>query len=181
MTTKKQASVTPLALLTLAGLLVVLCVLAIPMRRGATLWEAIAVLPQAVLWPVPVAFALPPLFSLAARVRPRLRRRPSPDRQALPVGSLAALADLLRRATDGRWARSRVASRLTRLAIHTACLRFGASEEEAWALFRREADERAPEVSRFLRREGLLGLSGEAFAALVDQTLTYLEQYEQET
>lgn len=177
---KKRASLGFVAFAVLAGLLIVLCALAVPMRRGASLWEAIAVLPQAVLWPIPILLALPALFSLAFRVRPQRAHRPDPDRDVLSGGSLATLAELLRRATDGRWARFRVASRLTRLAIHVACLRHGVSEEEAWARFQRETAEGDPEVARFLRREGLFNLTGEAFAALVDRTLTYLERYEQE-
>jgi hypothetical protein len=177
---RKTASLGPIALTMIAGLVVVLCALAVPMHRGASLWEAIAVLPQAVLWPVPIALALPVLVALATRVRPRRKHRRDPDRDILSSGSLGAFADLLRRAAEGRWARSRVVARLARLAIHTASLRHAASEEEAWALFQKETTARDPEVARFLRREGLFNLSGEAFAALVDRTLTYLEKYEQE-
>lgn len=177
---KKTTSLGPVAVTLSAGLLVVVAALAVPMRRGASLWEAIAVLPQAVLWVVPLVFAVPPLLALVARVRPRLHHRPDPDRDALPTGSLASLAELLRRAIDGRWARSRVAARLTRVAVHVACVRYSADEDEAWEMFRAEAARRAPEVERFLRRDGLFNLSGDAFADLVDRTLTYLETFEQE-
>ncbi len=177
---KKKSSPGPVALMVLTGLIVILCALAVPMRRGATLWEAIAVLPQAVLWPIPIALALPALVSLGLRVRPRRVHRPDPDRDPLSDGSLAAFADLLRRATDGRWARSRASSRLAHLAMHVASVRHGTSEDVAWALFQRETAEREPDVARFFRREGLFSLSGEEFADLVERTLTYLEHYEQE-
>jgi len=178
--TRRNTSLGPVSLAMLAGLLVVLCALAVPMRHGASLWEAIAVLPQAVLWPVPVALALPLVFALALRVRPRWRQRVDPDRDVLSNGSLAALADLLRRSADGRWARSRAVARLVHLSTHVACLRYATAEEEAWAAFQRETTRREPEIARFLRREGLFSMSGETFASLVDRTLTYLEQYEQE-
>ncbi len=154
--------------------------LTVPMRHGATFWEAIAVLPQAVLWVVPTVFATPVLLALAFRVRPHWHRLRDPEPPALPSGSLAPIVDALRAVEGSRLARSRVHARLARLAADVAVCQYGGTEESAWETSKRRLRERNPKVAKFLAREGTLHLSGDEFVHLVEETLAELERQQQE-
>jgi hypothetical protein len=161
-------------------LLLLLAALSVPMRRGASLWEAIAVLPQAVLWIIPIVTATPILLALALRVRPHWHslRDPTPD--AVPTGSVAPLADALRRAGESRLSRSHVVARLVRLSTNLTASQNESNEEDAWEHAQRKLETTAPHVAAFLRREGMAHLSGSELCDLVDQTLSILERQQEE-
>lgn len=177
---KSSSPLGTLAALVLLPLLLLLSALSVPMRRGASLWEAIAVLPQAVLWIIPVVAATPILVALALRVRPHWHslRDPSPD--AVPTGSLAPLADALRRAGESRLSRSHVVARLVRLSTSLAASRREGNEEDAWEQAQRRLETTAPHLAAFLRHEGSAHPSGSEFRDLVDQTLNALERQQEE-
>jgi hypothetical protein len=167
-------------MMVLVLLLLLLAALSVPMRRGASLWEAIAVLPQAVLWIIPIVIATPILLALALRVRPHWHslRDPTPD--TVPTGSVAPLADALRRAGESRLSRSHVVARLVRLSTNLTASQNEGNEEDAWEHARRRLETTAPHVAAFLRREGIAHLSRSEFCDLVDQTLSTLERQQKE-
>jgi hypothetical protein len=177
---KSSSTLGTVALLVLTLLLVFLAALSVPMRRGASLWEAIAVLPQSVVWTLPIVIATPILAALALRVRPHWHslRDPSPD--AVPTGSLAPLADALRRTGESRLARSHVVARLVRLSTNLTASQSKGNEESAWEHTQRRLETTAPHVAAFLRREGIAHLSRSEFRDLVDQTLSVLERQQEE-
>ena len=177
---KSSSSLGAVAALVLILLLLLLAALSVPMRRGASLWEAIAVLPQAVLWIIPIVVATPVLVALALRVRPHWHSLRNPNPDALPTGSLAPLADTLRRAGESRLCRSHVVARLVRLATHLAASRREGNEDDAWERAQRRLETTAPHVAAFLRHEGTAHLSGAEFRDLVDQTLGALERQQEE-
>jgi hypothetical protein len=167
--------------LVLVLVLLMLAALSVPMRRGASLWQAIAVLPQPVLWAVPIVVAAPVLAALALRVRPHWHSVRDKSRDTVPTGSLRTLADAIRRASDSRFARSHVVARLVRLSTSLAAAHGAVSEEEAWQLAQRRLEETAPHVAAFLRREeSAAHLSRAEFRQLVEDTLTHLERQQEE-
>lgn len=168
-----------IVLLAVAVLIVLLglaTAVAVPMRRGASLREAIAVFPQRVLWGVPIALLLPGIVALAHPLRPRSVRAPSPDVQRGESGGLAAVAETLRRATGGRISRARVIARLVRLATAMAVARHGVDDASAWQIVLDEMQQIAPSSARFLQGDGLDGWTAEQFTAGVRQILSTLEQ-----
>jgi hypothetical protein len=168
-----------LAFSLLGLLLLVGYALSIPMRNGARLWEAIAVIPQAVLWYVPVLFALPILITLAWRLRPEWTPRSTPQLD-VPSGSLAFFADVLRRSRTSQLARARVVGQLVRLAVRIVAQRQMIREEEAWSLIRSHCETRDPDVGRFLDGADLAGMSADRFRSLVLRTIELLERESEE-
>ncbi len=177
--TKKPSVLAP-AVGVLVLLFVVFAALTVPMRHGASLWEAIAVLPQAVLWVVPPVLATPVLMALALRIRPHWHSLRDPEPTVVPTGSLAPIAEALRAVGESRLARSRVLSRLIRLASDLAMCQHGGTEESAWEAAQRRLRTSNPRVARFLDREGILHLSGPEFTDLVRETLAELERQQEE-
>ena len=161
-------------------LMLFLVALSVPMRRGATLWQAIAVLPQPVLWIVPILVAAPVLLTLAFGIRPHWHSVLDKDRDVVPAGSLGPLADALRRASGSRFSRSQVVGRLVRLSTNLAASTDGGTEQEAWERAQRRLDIVAPHVAAFLRHEDTLHLSGSEFRDLVDETVGHLERQQEE-
>lgn len=162
--------------------LLMLAALSVPMQRGASLWQAIAVLPQAVLWAIPLVVAAPVLFALALRIRPHWHSVRDRARDDVPTGSLGPLADALRRAGESRFSRSQVIARLIRLSTNLAASRADGAETEdvAWEHARRKLEEAVPRVAAFLRHEQVPLLSRAEFRDLVDETLRYLERQQEE-
>ncbi|MCX6091628.1 MAG: hypothetical protein NTX23_01990 [Candidatus Bipolaricaulota bacterium] len=177
--TKKPSFLAP-AVAALVLLFLVFATLAVPMRHGASLWEAIAVLPQAVLWVVPPILATPILMALAFRIRPHWHRLRDPEPTVVPTGSLAPIAEALRAVDGSRLARSRVLARLTRLASDLAMSQHGGTGESAWEAAQHRLRQRNPRVARFLDREGLSHLTGPEFTDLVRATLAELERQQEE-
>ncbi len=167
--------------LELAGLLALaLLALSIPMRHGARFWEAVAVLPQIVLWFVPILFALPVLLFFANRLRPEWAPRATPRVEDASAGSLAHLVNAIRRSRSSHLARSRVASQLVRLAVRIDAERFEMHEEEAWTLVRERCRKLEPDLAGFLEQEDLGALSGAAFQSYVRRTVAFLERESEE-
>ncbi len=177
--TRRPASLAP-AVGVLALLFLLFALLAAPMRHGASLWEAIAVLPQAVLWVIPPALAMPILLALAFRIRPHWNRLRDPELTVVPTGSLAPLAESLRRAGESRLARSRVVSRLVRISTDIAVCQYGGAEEWASDVARERLRVMDPRVAEFLERHETLDLSGPEFRNLVEDSLAELERQQQE-
>jgi hypothetical protein len=177
--TKRPASLAP-AVGVLALLFVLFALLAAPMRHGASLWEAIAVLPQAVLWVIPPILATPILLALAFRIRPHWHRRRDPELTVVPTGSLAPLADSLRRVGESRLARSRVVARLVRMSTDIAVSQYGGAEEWASEVARQRLRAIDPRVAEFLERQETLELSGAEFTSLVEDSLAEFERQQQE-
>ncbi len=177
--TKRPAGLVP-AVAVLGLLFLLFALLAAPMHHGASLWEAISVLPQAVLWVIPPALATPILFALASRLRPHWHRLRDPVPTVVPTGSLAPLAESLRRAGDSRLARSRVVSRLVRISTDIAVCQYGGAEEWASEVARQRLRAVDPRVAEFLERQETLELSGAQFADLVEDSLAELERQQQE-
>jgi hypothetical protein len=169
------------ALLLLGLLLLVAYALSIPMRNGARLWEAVAVIPQIVLWYVPLLFAIPVLVWLAWQLRPDWTARSSPrlEEDSVP-GTLAFFADVLRRAPLSPLARSRVVGQLVRLAVRIVAQRRMIHEEEAWRVVRHHCEERDPEVGRFLDGVGLAQMPANRFRALMIRTIELLDRESEE-
>jgi hypothetical protein len=178
--TKKPSSLGSAGVTVLLLLFLFIAALTVPMRRGASLWEAIAVLPQAVLWIVPTIFATPIVVALAFRIRPHWHSLRDPEPTVVPSGSLAPLADALRAVDVSRLARSRVLARLIRVAADLAASRYGGTDESAWQASQRHLQERNPRVAEFLRREGTLDVSGAEFLQRVKDTLVELERQQEE-
>ncbi len=176
----QKSSLGPVGVTILMLLLAFVAALTVPMRHGASVWEAIALLPQAVLWVVPVIFATPILVALAARIRPHWHRLRDPEPTVVPAGSLAPLAEAIRAAPQSRLARSRVLARLARLAADLAVAEYGGTEESAWPKLLEVLRARHPEVARFLQREDGLGTSAEGFMERVTETLEVLERQAEE-
>ena len=168
-------------ILELTGLLVLaLFALSVPMRHGARFWEAVAVLPQVVLWFVPILFAFPVLLFLANRLRPEWAPRATPRVEDASVGTLGYLADAIRQSRSSHLARSRVASQLVRLAVRIDAQRFELREEDAWALVRERCRALEPDLARFLEREDLGAMSGTTFQSYVRRTVAFLERESEE-
>jgi hypothetical protein len=98
----------------------------------------------------------------------------------VPTGSLAPLAESLRRAGDSRLARSRVVSRLVRISTDIAVCQYGGAEEWASEVARQRLRATDPRVAEFLERQETLELSGAQFAELVEDSLAELERQQQE-
>jgi hypothetical protein len=177
--TKRPAGLAP-ALGVLALLFLLFALLSAPMRHGASLWEAIAVLPQAVLWIIPPALATPILLALAFRIRPRWNRLRDPELTVVPTGSLAPLAESLRRASESRLARSRVVSRLVHISTDIAICQYGGAEEWASEMARRRLRAIDPRIAEFLEHHETLDLSDAEFRNLVEDSLAELERQQQE-
>jgi hypothetical protein len=177
--TKRSSSLAP-TVGVLALLFLLFALLAAPMQHGASLSEAIAVLPQAVLWVIPTALATPILLALAFRIRPRWNRLRDPELTVVPTGSLAPLAESLRRAGESRLARARVVSRLVRISVDIAICQYGGSEEWASDFARERLRATAPDVATFLERHETQNLSSEDFRKLVEDSLAELERQQQE-
>ncbi len=154
--------------------------LSIPMRHGARFWEAVAVLPQIVLWFVPILFALPVLLFFANRLRPERAPRATPRIEDSSAGTLAYLVDAIRQSRSSHLARSRVASQLVRLAVRIDAQRFDMREEEAWTLVRERCRKLEPDLAAFLEREDLGALSGTAFHSYIRRTVAFLERESEE-
>ncbi|MEN6369352.1 MAG: hypothetical protein ABFD77_06600 [Thermotogota bacterium] len=171
----------PFVVLELAVLLaLVLFALWTPMRHGARLWEAIAVLPQMVLWFVPILFALPVVLFLANRLRPERAPRATPRLKDASANTLAFLADAVRASRSSHLARSRVTTQLLRLAVRIEAHRSELPEEDAWTLFRQRCRELEPDLARFLAREDLSALSGTEFQSWIRRTVAFLERESEE-
>ncbi len=176
----RKAIVLVPALCVLALVFLFLALLAEPLQRGATLREALAVLPQAVVWILPPLLATPILIALAFGVRPHWHRLRNPEPTVLPGGSLAPLARSLRLAGESRLAQSRAVSRLARIATDLAASQYGGTEERAWEIARQRLRATHPRVAEFLERHEMMNLSGAEFAALVRETLDALERQQEE-
>lgn len=172
--------IAPLAVAVAAVLLGLAAAVSVPMRRGASLGEAIAAFPQRVLWEVPIALLLPAIIALSLPLRPRWTREQAPDTEPGESGSLAAVAQTLRRASGGRISRARIIARLVRLATAIGVARYGVDATRAWEIVLAEMQASDPASARFLQGEGLEGWTAQEFASAVQQTVSTLEQTERE-
>jgi hypothetical protein len=163
-----------------ALLLLVIYALSFPMRHGARPWEAIAVLPQIVLWFLPLLFALPIILYFASRLRTRWVPRVVPRVEDASAGSLAALCDVIRASRSSHFARSRVTSQLVRLAVRIVAQRIDLPEEEAWQRFRGHCRASDPDVAHFLEREDPGAMSWAMFQSYLRKTVAYLEHESEE-
>ncbi len=163
-----------------ALLLLVLYALSIPMRHGARPWEAVAVLPQVVLWFIPLVFAFPVLVYFANQLRPHWVPRATPQVEDPSAGTLAFLADAIRASRSSPLARSRVMSQLVRLAVRIVAQRFELPEEDAWATFREHCRKLEPDVARFLEREDPGAVPHSQFDSYVRRTIAFLERESEE-
>ncbi|MEW5826054.1 MAG: hypothetical protein AB1778_04415 [Candidatus Bipolaricaulota bacterium] len=168
------------AVAVVAVVLILAIALAIPLRRGATLGQAVGVFPQRVLWEIPIALFLPVVVALAARVRPRWIERPDPRPGDVTAGSLAALAETIRRGAGGRISRARVVARLVRLATSLAASRHGLDADAAWAAFLGDIADRDPETLSLFLGNDARGESAGDFALAVERALDVLEDYAKE-
>lgn len=159
---------------------VLLALLAEPLQSGASLGEALAVLPQAVIWMIPIVLGTPIVIALALRVRPHWHRMRDPEPTLLPGGSLAPLARSLRLVGESRLAQARVVQRLTRIATDLTACQYGGSDEWAWDTARKRLQESNPRVARFLEHHEMMNLSGPEFSDLVRETLACLERQQEE-
>jgi hypothetical protein len=150
------------------------------MQHGASLWQALAILPQAVVWLIPVVLVTPILAALALRVRPHWHRLRDPEPTVLPAGSLAPLARSLRLVGESRLAQARVARRLVRIGTDLAMCQHGGTEERAWEIARQRLRETNPRVAEFLEHHEMMNLSGPEFSELVREALACLERQQEE-
>jgi hypothetical protein len=181
MSTAPRSSLTMVSVILLIEIVIIAAALSVPLRLGASLGEAIAVLPQRVLWIVPLALTLPVLLAFAARLRPPHRsRQPDPATDPFPVGRVAALADAIRAARTVRFARYRVVEHLVELGTYVAAeCRHTTDPQAAWRILKEDLAGNEPDAASFLRSEGLHLLTGEAVVAMVDRSLAALERCEQ--
>ncbi len=147
----------------------------VPLRRGARLFEAISVVPQAVLWIVPPILLLPLWVYLATRIRQDWAAKHAPPLDRRSSGSLRYFAELLRRTPTSSLARSRALGQTVRLAVRIASHRNRVGRNAAWRVFEEQNRRRAPEVARFLERHDLSGHTPEEFLRLLRRTLIELE------
>jgi hypothetical protein len=73
-----------------------------------------------------------------------------------------------------------VVGQLVRLAVRIVAQRNLVGEEDAWALLRERCRARDPEVGTFLENERLEEMSPETFRALVERSIEFLEQVNEE-
>lgn len=167
--------------LELAGLLILaLAALSVPMRHGARFWEAIGVLPQIVLWFIPILFAFPVVLYLVNRLRPEWAPRAIPRVDDASAGTLAYLADAIRQARSSQLARTRIATQIVRLAVRIDAQRFELSDDEAWERVRERCRRLEPDLARFLEREQLGTMSSTVFQSNLRRTIAFLERESEE-